>query len=200
MHIKVAAHDRCCDLSGNLSVRGISVHEDLGDTTVEYHHQLASASRRVAESLSSNPALEPAFASLLVAGADLQRRMARRPCELRCRTQESTPFPFWVAGSSGHLTEHDNDLFRQSPFGLVEPIHETEQGRFVARLKVCRDQVVLAAKMIVERPFGNAGFLRDPIDADGSNPFSVEQLVGGLDNSMPCFSRAAFHFDKYTDR
>lgn len=161
------------------------MHEDLRDSPVEYHHQLASSSRRVAESLGSDPALEPGLASLLVAGSDLQCRMPRRTRKLGCRAQETAPFPFRIAGRAGHLVEHASDLLRESPFGLVEPLHEAPQRRLVARIKVGRDQVVLAAEMIVERPLRNARLLGDLIDADGPNAIAVEQLIGGLDDPAP---------------
>ena len=53
----------------------------------------------------------------------------------------------------------------------------TAPVRLIARGEIGRDQIVLAAEMIIQRALGEAGLFRHRIDADGADALAVKQLA-----------------------
>lgn len=91
------------------------------------------------------------------------------------------------------------DLAIGTAFGGVEPAGHLLQIRLVAAIEISGDQVVLALEMIVKRALGEACLFGDGIDADAANPFSIEQLRRGIDNTFAGRAELLGHGAIYTD-
>src|SRR5262249_30436318 len=82
------------------------------------------------------------------------------------------------------LTEHTCDAFGDGAIEFIEPPSVTAERRFVARLEISRNEVVLGAEVVVQCPLGDAGFFGNRVDAHATDTLPVEEFIGSLKNSI----------------
>jgi hypothetical protein len=105
-----------------------------------------------------------------------------------------------MARISGEMRKDRLHFRRDLAVGLVEPALEQRQIRLVAHLEIGRDQIVLAAEVVIQRALGEAGFLGHRIDAHRADSLTVEQLAGGRDDALAGAGRCGGHGFMYTNQ
>lgn len=142
---------------------------------------------------------KPVLNSLLVGAAHNDRGMTGQVNEFYRCAQEAAALPVGTPCRCGEVAEDAPDFLPRPAFDICEPALEQRQIRLVACLQIGRDQIILAAEMIVERSLGQPGFRGYGIDADRADSLSMEQFSSRLDNA---FTRGSFqlaHVCVYTE-
>ena len=73
-------------------------------------------------------------------------------------------------GRLGKVHENRLHLVRDTTIRCIEPYLIKRQIGLIARCEVGRDEVILALEMVIERLFGDPGFLCHGIDTDARMP------------------------------
>ena len=119
-------------------------------------------------------------------------------------TRERAPAKPWLAE---HATLYVEDAEQPFPRRCVpgEPSRHQPANAFVASHEIGPHEPLLVAEQCVQRRLGDASSLHDAIDANRMDPFVIEEMGGGVEQSLPRRrQRAAFcadhDLDKITER
>jgi len=162
------------------------VEQDDGESPVEQQNDLPRQFARgiIACSRRLEAGAQPVLDALLMRLADGDGRMTRQMHQFHRGSQEAAALPFGMPHRLAEIAEDALDLVGDVAIGLGEPALKERQIGLIADIEISRDQIVLAAKMIIERPLGDAGLFGHRIDADSADALAIEQLAGGFDDAL----------------
>src|SRR5581483_10712054 len=157
-------------------------HDGCG--AIEQHDDASRDGWRVVDSVAPQCVGKPGLETLLVRGAGLERGMSGRARKFSRGALKAATFPSCRVGRAGKFVEQAPDLVGRRSRRLVEPARVEIKRRLVARGQVGRDQVVLAAEVVIQRLLGDAGLLGNGVDAGCANTLIIEKAGGGGDDAL----------------
>jgi hypothetical protein len=132
---------------------------------------------------------EPRFHKGLLLARDGARRMARQIGKLHGNAGIAAAFVAWCSGPAAEAVKQSVDGAVEIERGTYSPSSNARHGKFRAELQRCRQQVILAAEVVVERALGNAGSIGNRLERHARETVPVKQLVRRFQNLASCSVR-----------